>query len=612
MATKDAAPEPPQAASSCAGESHDDAARSAGLRAPSQSGFWHRVKEHKVVQWTIGYGAAAYTLLHIVEMLANALDWPHLVVRIFTLSLILGVPVAATLAWYHGHRALRRVSGPELAILTVLLIIAGGVFWFIGRPRHEHASAQIPAEMPAPVSKSSPTAALPEKSIAVLPFVDMSEKHDQEYFGDGMAEEVLDLLGKLPGLTVIARTSSFQFKGTNTDVRAIASKLGVRNVVEGSVRRSGPRIRVTAQLIDAQSGAHRWSETYDREYEDVLLLQSQIASEIARELQIATGAADTGSTARLQNTEAYTLYLRGRSALDRGDRARFAQAQRYFEQATTLAPSWPRAAEALAWTHVMQIQYEFVASRTGWQQARHAAETALALNPASAAAHAVVGLLHALQEFDWDAAEAEFNLALHADPNNIDTLLFSANALAARGQLLNAIQRVDTAIAIDPLNPELAESRAIFLYFSGDLVAAESEIRRCLEISPTYTYARFVLGQILLARGERDAALRETQQGNQDGERDLGLAVVNHALRKKMESDAAIARLTRQQGELWPYAVAAAHAYRGEREQALDWLDKAYQARDSDLQFVLNDPLLESVRGDSRFKDLLRKMHLPE
>src|SRR5208337_1252140 len=180
----------------------------------------------------------------------------------------------------------------------------------------------------------------------------------------------------------------------------------------------------------------------------VLQLQSQIASQIARELQIATGAADTGSTPRLQNAEAYTLYLRGRSALDRADRARLAQAQRYFEQAITLAPSWPRAPEALAWTHVMQIQYGLVESRSGWQQARDAAEKVLALDPASAAPHAVVGLLHALQEFDWDAAEAEFNLALHANSNNIDTLLLSANALAARGQLQNVIQRIDSAIAI--------------------------------------------------------------------------------------------------------------------------------------------------------------------
>jgi len=152
MATHEAAPEKPPAASPRSSESHDDAVRSAGLRDPSRSAFWQRVKDHKVVQWTIAYGAAAYTLLHIVEMVASALDWPHLVVRILTLSLILGVPVAATLAWYHGHRALRRVSGPELAILTVLLIIAGGVLWFVGRPSHDHVSAGMTAETAAPVS----------------------------------------------------------------------------------------------------------------------------------------------------------------------------------------------------------------------------------------------------------------------------------------------------------------------------------------------------------------------------------------------------------------------------------------------------------------------------
>ena len=260
----------------------------------------------------------------------------------------------------------------------------------------------------------------------------------------------------------------------------------------------------------------------------------------------------------------------------------------------------------------MQIQYQLVASRSGWQQARHAAERALSINSASAAAHAVLGLVHALEEFDWDAADSELKLALQADPNSTETLLLSANVLVARGELQTAIQRVDAAIAIDPLSPELAESRAIFLYFSGDLAAAESAIRRCLEISPTYAYAPFVLARILLARGERDAALREAEQESPDGGKDIGLAVVNYALRKQRESDGAIARLTRQRGELWPYAVAQAHAYRGERKLALDWLDNAYEARDSDLQFVLYDPLLESVRGDSRFKELLRKMHLSE
>jgi hypothetical protein len=176
--------------------------------------FWERVKKHKVVQWTVAYGAAAYTLLHIAEMVRDALDWPHILVRVVTLSLFLGAPVVATLAWYHGHRALHRVSGGELAILTVLLFIAAGVMWDLGRPAHNRSlSTAAPSTTAAPSRRPASTAGVSDKSIAVLPFSDMSEKHDQEYFADGMAEEILDVLAKVPDLQVTARTSSFQFKG---------------------------------------------------------------------------------------------------------------------------------------------------------------------------------------------------------------------------------------------------------------------------------------------------------------------------------------------------------------------------------------------------------------
>ena len=263
-------------------------------------------------------GIVAYTLLHIVEMVGAALDWPHVVARIVTLALFLGVPLVATLAWYHGHRALRWVSGPELAILNILLFIAGGVLWFMGRPVVDHASRK-PIAAPATVASSaSLEGAQSEKSIAVLPFLDMSEKKDQEYFADGMAEEVIDLLTKIPELRVIGRTSSFSFKGRPDDLRSIGGKLGASYIVEGSVRRANDRIRVTAQLIDAHSGTHLWSEAYDRDFGDVLALQDQIASGIARALQLAVGA-DVREVRHLQNTEAYTFYLRGRSAIDRGD-----------------------------------------------------------------------------------------------------------------------------------------------------------------------------------------------------------------------------------------------------------------------------------------------------
>ena len=507
-------------------------------------------------------------------------------------------PLIEPAAGVHFPRRMRRRTQLVLSAVVLVVAVVAALTW-LARTAHP------PADLTTTVASS-------EKSIAVLPFVDLSEKQDQEYFVDGMTEEILDLLAKTPSLKVIGRTSSFQFKGKTGDLRKIAATLGVSFVVEGSVRRYGDHIRLTTQLVDARSGTHRWSETYDRTFDDVLAVQSEIASAIARELQVATAATDLTSSARPHNSEAYTLYLRGRSALDRGDRTRLAQAQRYFEEALGLDPSWSRPAEALAWAHIMQTQYQFVPSREGWQQARRAAETALRLDPASPSAHAVFGQLYALQEFDWARAETEFAVALRIDPNNIDALQLSANTLAALGRLREAIQREDAALTVDPLNPEALESRADWAYFMGDLDSAERDIRSCLTVSPTYSYARFLLGQILLARGNKEGALRETLTATSDGGRDLGLAAIYFVLGNKVESDAATERQTRQYGELWPYSVAQAHASRNEGQQALEWLDRAYDARDSDLQFVRNDPLLASIRPDPRYKAFLLKMNLPE
>ena len=498
-----------------------------------------------------------------------------------------------------------------VAGVVAAIAIAGLVAYRSLQPAHR--AVVSPAPTAATTQATAPAApTISEKSIAVLPFTDMSEKKDQEYFGDGMAEEILDLLAKAPGLKVIARTSSFQFKGKMDDLRKIAATLNVSYVVEGSVRRSGDQVRVTAQLIDARSGTHRWSETYDRSFRDVLKLQSEIATTIARELEVATGATDTTLGSRFHNPEAYTVYLRGRSALDRGDRTRLSQAQHYFEQALALDPGWSRPAEALAWAFVMQVQFQFVASSEGWRQAQRAAELALRIDPASPSGHAVLGQLYALRDFNWDQADSEFATALRADPNNIDAMMLSANALAARGRLREGIEREDAALTVDPLNPEVMEGRAIWLYFLGDLDGAEREIRNCLTVSPTYTYAHFVMGQILLARRDNQAALRESLRETPEGGRDLGLAVINFALGRADESNAAMARLARENGELWPYAVAEAHAFRNERQQAFDWLNRAYDARDSDLQFVRNDPLLAPIRADTRYRTLLRKMNLPD
>ena len=288
------------------------------LSPPTRSlSVWERLKEHKIAHWTLAYAAAGYALLHGTEMVSNALEWPHLIVRILTLVLLLGVPVVATVAWYHGHRAQHRVSGAELTIITVLLVIAGSVLWHFARIPQEHTLREVGATAQTMTAAApSPPNVIPEKSIAVLPFLDLSEKKDQEYFADGMAEEILNLLAKIPELKVIGRTSSFSFRGKTDDLREIGTTLGTAYVVEGSVRRSGDQVRVTAQLIDTRNGADRWSQTYDRVANDVFRVQGEIATSLVRALQLEVAPVALAiARSSPRSAEAHDIYLRGLACL---------------------------------------------------------------------------------------------------------------------------------------------------------------------------------------------------------------------------------------------------------------------------------------------------------
>jgi TolB-like protein/Flp pilus assembly protein TadD len=452
-----------------------------------------------------------------------------------------------------------------------------------------------------------------DNSIAVLPFTDMSEKKDQEYFADGMAEEVLDLLTKLPGLKVIGRTSSFQFKGKSEDLRTIGARLGAAYVVEGSVRKVGPRVRVTAQLIEARSAAHRWSESYDRDFGDILALQNAVATGIARALQLSVDADDARPLRQLANPEAYTLYLRGRLALDQVHLPQLSEAVRNFEQALALEPSFLRAAEALALAHVAQGFDENVLSHDAWRQAREAAERALSIDANSAPAHGVLGLVHAEDEFDWNAAQSEFDKALALNPRDPVTLYYAAIVASARGQVSDAERLFNASLAVDPLNPIAQQNLGQMLLVTGDFTGAEAAFRKSIAISAMYDGNHLFLCRVLLARGQIESAQKEIQAEPATDARDAGLAMIYHALRRKADSDAALARLIRASGDTWPYSVAIVLAYRGERDKAIEWLEKARESRDSDLLAgVRGDPELASLRGDARYKALLRRMNLPE
>jgi TolB-like protein/Flp pilus assembly protein TadD len=465
----------------------------------------------------------------------------------------------------HQRTANQLITAAVVALAAVAAVALGLHFWL-----SSHRAALTAA-----------VAAMTDKSIAVLPFTDMSEKKDQEYFADGMAEEILDLLAKIPGLKVIGRTSSFQFKGKSDDLRAIGERLGASHVVEGSVRKAGARIRVTAQLIDSHSGIHLWSESYDRDYGDILVLQDDIATGIARALQLAVGADDLRPPRRLPSTEAYSLYLHARAALDRLDES-MDVAQSELEQALVLDPAFVQAAEVLALMHAEQALNQWVSGPEGWRHAREAAETALRIDPNSARAHAVLGLVSAEQEFRWDEADAEIGKALRANPHDSFALDFAARLAMHRGRYAEALRRIDTALSLDPLNPYAYDTKGTIQYLASDLHEAEHSLRRVNELSPTFYGARLETGWVLMARGELDAALKEMLAEISKNGRDSGLAAVYHAMGRTADSDAALVRLLNEYQD-WPSGVALAHAGRGERDQAMEWLEKSYVARDPDV-----------------------------
>lgn len=532
-----------------------------------------------------------------------------------------GNPVEAQPArlFYRLRKLVQRNSAlVAVSVLAAAAILATAEYAFRGerwmrvKDAHDsvaaaaHTGAATAVNRATPVSVFSP----PGYSIAVLPFVDLSEKKNQGYFADGIAEELIDLLTRIPGLRVIARTSSFSFKGRAVDVRSIGKSLGVAYIVEGSVRRSGDRIRVTAQLSDARSDTQVWSSSYERDFGDALNLEDQITEQLARAMQIAVGVDQLGWAHGAVNTDAYTYFLRGRAAIDRGDE-NVAEAKTDFLQALAINPEFSRAAEALALAYLEELADRVAEpSSVAWPAAAAAARRALQLDPRSALSHAILGLERATYAYDWAGATAELKATLALEPRDPYALYNAAWLAFDLGYKAKAVALQDAALALDPLNPDSHQNGAYIRYLTGDLVGAERGFRRSIEISPTFANNHRMLGEIYLQRHQLQAALKEMEAEPND---DVGRALVYFALGRKKDADQALARAERDVARYGEVNVALIHAYRGERDQAFDWLNRAVTARDINLGHRLRyDPIFAPLQGDPRFRALLRRMNLSE
>jgi TolB-like protein/Flp pilus assembly protein TadD len=460
------------------------------------------------------------------------------------------------------------------------------------------------------VAQAPSVAAITDKSIAVLPFVDMSEKKDQEYFADGMAEEIIDLLVKIPGLKVISRTSSFQFKGKTEDLRSIATQLGVAYVLEGSVRKSGDHLRVTAQLIDSRDGTHLFSQTYDRDLSDVLKMQDEIALALVRALQIEVDVGDFVSRAALRNTEAYTTYLQGWHADDRADQQGLEQAVSNFQRALELDPTFAAAEVGLADAYFDLGIFGFMPPAMAFEKARHAAEDALRLDPKLGVAHAQLGDIHRAYDRDWTAAAKELKQAQDLAPNDSAVLFTSAALPWTLGRWDDALKLTNAALARDPLNPTGYENLSQIQLRRGRLADAEEAQRRALAIRPTGIGDHYLLGLVLLARGEREVALAEMLKESDDQMRLGGSAMAYFTLGRKVDSDAALAKMIKSPTPR-PFFISSVYAFRGQIDEALKWLDTSDMQRESALLLLKSQPMFDKLEGDPRYKAFLKKINLP-
>jgi len=495
-------------------------------------------------------------------------------------------PIERTWRWTKRNPIVTALSG---ALLIVLLSFLITFFAY----RH-----------PGPALTVNPGP--PEKSIAVLPFADLSPAKDQEYFCDGISEEILDSLAKVEGLKVAARTSSFSFKGTNLGVKEIAEKLGVRHILEGSLRRDENRIRVAAQLINASDGFHLWSETYEREVQGVFAVQDEITRAITGTLKMKLAGVRPAQT---QNTEAHDLYLQGvffsNKSTEEGLRKALEFFQRSLEKDPSSARAWAGIAKAWNW-----LADAYVRPSEGFPQMKAAAEKALALDPDDAEAHIWMAEAKRVLDWDFESFKAELNRALQLDPNSATAHVFLGLYEATHGDRHAAAMHVRESLRLDPLSPIVSNFAALAYLCLGRLDDAIAEGKRTLQLDPNYIYETPILADAYREKGMFPEAIALFLKAQQiTGAPQPGLAVTYARMGRTAEARQILAELKEVAAKKYIAAeeIAAVYAALGEKDEAFKWLDKACDDHGGAVQAVPIRPVFRSLHSDPRFWAIVRR-----
>jgi TolB-like protein/Flp pilus assembly protein TadD len=458
-------------------------------------------------------------------------------------------------------------------------------------------------------------APLNNTSIAVLTFSDMSPAQDQEYFSDGLAEQLINDLAKVSGLKVIGWSSAFQFKGRNEDARDVGRKLGVANVLEGSVRREGNHVRITAELIKADDGFQLWSQTYDQEMEDIFTVQDEIAQAATKALQLkllGSNGQPLAPSARSANPEAYQAYLQANYLLGRGQSPEdLGKALAYTDTAIKLDPEYGPAWALRATVQNLMAADSIIDVTEGFRKARDDAERAIALDPGSASGYLALARTQLSYDWDWDAANTYLAKAAVLEPGNVEILRIRSHLSSVLGKSDEAVKFAQQAVALDPLRTNTLLGLGSLLYADGRYDEAQAELQKALDLNPQAAFVHDTLGKVFIVEGKLQQALAEIEKEPNDWGKLTDEALVYHALGREQDSHAALADLIAKHDTDSAYQIAQAYGFRGDLDKSFEWLERAYRQRDPGLSGIKTDPLLKNLRHDSRYGQLLHKMRLP-
>src|SRR5437868_4557992 len=574
-------------------------------------GFFGELKRRNVYKVAVAYAVIGWLVMQVAATVVPALHLPDAITTGVVVLTLLGFPIALVLAWAFEltsegikrtedvDRSARDASTNRVWVYVAVIgaLLSVGLF-FVGRYTAGHGTP-----------RQREVATAPQKSIAVLPLLNESGDPKDEYFSDGLSEELIAALAQIRELKVIGRSSSFRFKERKEETKTIGEKLGVATLLEGTVRKQGDRVRIVAELINAADGIELWTRTFDRELKDIFAVQQEIAAAVASSLKATLLGSDRSQPSNPKSSEAHNAYLQGRYYFQRRSLEDYRKAISYFDQAIELDPEY-----ALAYAERSEV-WTLIGDGTGegktlWPKARADAEKAVSIAPALAEAHAALGWVRFFTQWKFDEGLRELKRAKELSPANPTANDLLARVIVYLGRLDEAEKQGRQAVESDPLASAPQNNLARILWYQGKLDEADAVARKAAELQPNSASSRRWQVLVAIQRGDKETALREAQLEPDESYRRFELAVAQFARGDRTAADAALADLIANDRGL-DYQIAQVYAVRGEKEKAFEWLQIAMDNHDTGMLGLLVDPLLTSLRDDPRYKNLLAKMAFP-